>query len=157
MNSIKKILGAIDFSKYTPLVAKHAILLARQLKAEVIFVNILNQHDLNLIQQTMEKLNDSREKFSMNEYIEEMVDERETDMKDLFKQFDLTDVSYKFAIYTGVPFSELLAAIKKHEADLVIMGVKGKSDLKDVLVGSTAIKLFRRCPVPLVSIREPEQ
>jgi nucleotide-binding universal stress UspA family protein len=54
----------------------------------------------------------------------------------------------------GNPIDELLKLIVKENVDMIVMGVKGHSDLEHVLVGSVAEKLFRRSPVPVISFRD---
>jgi nucleotide-binding universal stress UspA family protein len=54
----------------------------------------------------------------------------------------------------GHPVEELLKIAISENADLMVMGIKGRSDLEHILMGSVAEKVFRRSPIPILSYRD---
>lgn len=56
-------------------------------------------------------------------------------------------------VLTGQPAAQILAALDRHDIDVLVLSTKGKSGLKRILVGSTAEKLMRQARCPVVSVR----
>lgn len=64
-----------------------------------------------------------------------------------------TKIKTLLVVRQGVPYEELLKEIKAQNADLLVMATKRRSNLVDTIIGSCAQKLFRRSPIPVLSIR----
>jgi len=62
------------------------------------------------------------------------------------------DVSVVTAIRDGVPHEELLSYSTNQGIDLVVMGAKGRSAFKTVLLGSTTEALLRADQVPILVV-----
>lgn len=56
-------------------------------------------------------------------------------------------------ILEGTPNERIVECAESHDADLVVMGTHGKSGLSRVLLGSTAEKVVRNSPVPVLTVR----
>jgi nucleotide-binding universal stress UspA family protein len=149
MGKIKKIMAACDFSEYAPQVVSHAVDLAKELKAKLTIVNIINQRDVDLMRKVAAQYPD----FKVEKYLEEMEGERLGSMDTLAKNAGAGGMEIEKVIRVGVPFRSLLDVIEDHGADMLVMGTKGRGNLAGALFGSTAEKVFRRCPIPLLSIR----
>jgi nucleotide-binding universal stress UspA family protein len=150
MKSIKRIMVAFDLSDYAIEALKLGAELARDVSAELVVVNVINQRDIDAVEKVMQ----FSSSISVEKYISVKKLDRTEEIDRLLSETDCTDVSCRTIFRIGVPFMELFHAVTDEAADMVVMGAKGRGNLAGVLFGSTAEKMFRRCPVPLLSTRK---
>ena len=62
---------------------------------------------------------------------------------------------YKTLLKKGVAFYEIIKTVKEESVDLVVMGTHGRTGLDHILFGSTAEKVVRKSPCPVLTIRLP--
>jgi nucleotide-binding universal stress UspA family protein len=147
--SVKKLMVACDLSDYSAQIMNYAVGLTQEVGCDLVAVNVINQRDLDMVERALTGYGN----FVIGEYIENQQKERSAAIQKLIKDSGGQALEAKIVVRPGIPFQELVAAAKEENADLVVMGTKGRGNLAGVLLGSTAEKMFRRCPVPLLSIR----
>jgi nucleotide-binding universal stress UspA family protein len=152
MSKVKKIMVAVYFSEFSNKITDHAGRLAEDLGAELIFVNVINQRDIDMVNQ----ITLHTDKISLKGYINGLIDDRNEQMQRLLKDTRCTRIPNRFLIKKGVPFAELIETAKAEKVDMVVMGTKGRSNIAGILFGSQAEKMFRHCPLPLLSVREED-
>ncbi|MBW1615667.1 MAG: universal stress protein [Deltaproteobacteria bacterium] len=151
MSKIQKIVSAFDMSDYSEKALIYACKLADDLKAEIVIVNVVNQRDVDIVYKlTKQYMND----MTIEDYIKNQEKDRIAIIDNLLK--NKTDIQYRKIIKVGIPFVELINAIKEEKADLAVMGTKGRSNIVGAILGTTAEKMFRKCPVPLLSVRRDD-
>lgn len=146
---ITKILVPSDGSKTALKAVEFAIDLAKQLKASVIALSVIDQR--SFIAQTVPALETSRHTIEpIEDYLREAA---EGYAGEITKLCDQSGVVSKISIKMGHPVEEILKEAKKSKANLIVMGSHGRSALSATFLGSVsygAIHKATRIPVLIV-------
>ena len=85
------------------------------------------------------------------------VSERLKELKQHVKPILDKGIKYSVKVRVGTPFLEIIQEVLKNKHDLVMKTARGGSRLKEVIFGSTAMHLMRKCPCPVWVIRPTHQ
>lgn len=152
MADFNKLLVAVAFSPYTEGIFRYAARLADRLNAEMVVASIINERDVAAVR----RIADMGYDVDGEHYVGDIQKERLDTINKLVEDCGLARERMRTIIKVGNPVNELLKIIVSEEIDLVIMGVRGRTNLEHVLVGSVAEKIFRRSPVTVVSFRDDQ-
>ena len=120
------------------------------MNAELIIASIINARDVDAVGTIASMGYDVDSK----NYVAVIQAERQQTLDDLLKKVVRPPEKIRTVFKIGDPGDELLRIAVKEEVDLIVMGVKGRTDLEYIFVGSVAEKVFRRSPIPVLSYRD---
>ncbi len=150
---LSKILIAIDGSQAAFDAADYAVMLAKQLNAELFLLHVLHPAEYYSSLQffEIEQPNDSRElieqaKREANKWFDIIRKKIEEDR--LEKQIKIETA----IIVSTATVDSILDYAEDKDVDLIVVGTRGRSGIKKLLLGSTAsgIVTYSSCPVTVV-------
>lgn len=128
---MKTILAPVDFSQASINSLLFAAELCKRASARLIVVNILQK----------------------NEAEEEAKKKMESTMSDLKESFG-SDLNCESSLTNGILITALKKTIAAEHPDLIVMGTKGASGLKKILIGSNTVNVIASTKVPVFVIPE---
>lgn len=149
MKTINKIMVAVDFSEYSLAAAEYAARLAKDTGAALLFTNIYDIKDVDMVNMVATMVPE----FSVKKFADEHLQEHKEQLQELAKKLIQDNLMAETHVRAGVPYEALLQEIAEKKPDLLVMGAKGRTNVVDMILGSCAQKMFRHCPIPLLSIR----
>lgn len=67
-------------------------------------------------------------------------------------------IAAEYALVAGTPFVEIEKVAAERKADLIVMGTHGRTGLAHVVLGSTAERVVRLAPCPVLTVKaSPER
>lgn len=139
---IKRILLATDFSRWARGAEDYACALACSWKASLTVVSIAEfQPGLN-------------PDYPINQqYLADLLNTASVQLTDLRGRAERRGIVVTTRMATGIPSEEVVAAAQAEDSDLIVVGTKGKTGLAHVLLGSTAERVIRGAPCPVLTVR----
>lgn len=147
MKRFERILLATDFSDYSEVACEYAVTLAKTFNSSLMVLHVINEPV------------DLRGFYVPHISFEQLEQEIETGATKLLETFckeNLQDFSgYETMVIAGVPYEEIIRIATEKEASLIVIGTHGRTGLDHLIFGSTAERVVRGAPCPVMTIRLP--
>lgn len=147
MGMIDKILVPIDFSDYSKNALKYAVQFAKHFNSSMYLIYVIEPviypADFSMGQVAIP---------AMDANIQARAEE---ELSNLAKNYVDPSIKVEIIIKTGKPFVEINETAKEKDIDLIIIATHGHTGVEHLLFGSTAEKVVRKAPCPVLTLREP--
>jgi len=152
LDNIKKILVPLAFTDYSQSVFDCAVQNALKNDAEIVVLSIINSRDIESVKSIVSMGYD----VDADNYVEKIRKDRKQKLNKMADEAKIDKEMVKILFKIGNPVDEILKVISKEAPDLVIMGTRGRGNLKNSIMGSVAEKVFKRSPVNVLSYRDED-
>ncbi len=147
MKRFEKILLPVDFSEYSEIACEYALTLAKTFNSSVQVLHVINEPvDLRgfyVPHISFEQLEKEIETGAVR-MLESFCQER-------LKEFE----AFETIVVTGVPYEEIIRVASEKESSLIVIGTHGRTGLDHLIFGSTAERVVRSAPCPVMTVRLP--
>lgn len=142
---MRTILVPVDFSELSKAAARYAIGMADKMKARIILLSVINANPSSRVLSNWKDLRASLVK----------TDQKEADqfMQEIKSEIGKIKISHRIVL--GYPIVKMINQFAEtHDVSLIIMGTKGATGLKRLLVGSHTTEMINTSKVPVMVIPE---
>ena len=141
MSSISTLLVAHDFSETAALALRQATALAKANAARLVLAHVVELVPLGPYPAIKGGANDLA--------IKDIAEQRTNEIADAARA---EGCEIEVRVQVGEPGPTLVEMAEAVEADLLVIGTRGLSGVKHVLLGSTAESVVRRAPMPVLTV-----
>lgn len=146
---MKKILVPTDFSSTAMKAAVYAAEISKRNKAAVYLLHVIEPITDNI-----------RQPYPLHERLqEEILNNRMKELEKTQQAITRTypGISIKIEVVKGLVINSILGFTEKQQIDLIVMGTKGATGIKEIFMGSVTAGIIRKAGIPVLSIPEEYQ
>jgi nucleotide-binding universal stress UspA family protein len=144
---ISRVLVPIDFSDYSKSALKYAVNFSRCFGAKVYLVYV--------VEPVVYPADFSMGQVALPEIDMDLNARAKEELENLAKRELGENEEISTIIKTGKPFIEIIETASEIDADLIIIAAHGHTGVEHILFGSTAEKVVRKAPCPVLTLRDP--
>ncbi len=141
---IKRILIPTDFSEPSMEAFSYTVELNKLLKAKLYLLHVIQEltdfSELNLSPTVIPEIYAT---FEENAW--KRLEELESSIP--------SDTPHESHVVHGTPFNEIIKFAQTERVDLIVVGTRGRTGLKEILFGSTAEKVVKKAMCPVLAVR----
>jgi nucleotide-binding universal stress UspA family protein len=145
---LKRILVPIDFSDHSKKAFRYALSFARQFGAvlEVMYV----------VEPTIYPSDFGFGQVGFPDVEKELHEKATQELRSLIEEHGSAKIRAVPVVSTGIPFVEITTYAQAESVDLIIIATHGRTGVEHILFGSTAEKIIRKAPCPVLVVRAEE-
>ncbi len=144
---LQRIMVPLDFSDHSHKALRYAVKLAEQFNAEVELVNVVTPviyAEGMVLPAAMENLDRVSEEHAQRA------------LEKVSREEGVNHVKVTTHVLLGNPYDEIVNHARKQKTDLLLITTHGRTGLQHFLLGSTAEKILRHAPCPVMVVRDKE-
>jgi nucleotide-binding universal stress UspA family protein len=148
MYDIKTILLTTDFSDTATRAIEPALALARRFGARIVLTFVEEDRLPPLVVEYMA--------VGVEDVMSQQVDRARERLEEYAATHLEGQEGLELIVGVGTAHVEIVRLAEEKEADLVVMATHGRGFISHAILGSTAERVLRRSPCPVLVVREPE-
>lgn len=142
---INKILCAVDFSEHSKKALEFAKTLSKRGSSEIIVTHIISSLK---VEKAFERWKGMTEK-DKSDYSRELLKDAEEEMCSFLQVCG----EVESVVRIGIPYATINDIATERDADLIVMGARGLSYTKGLILGSVSESVIKSSPCPVIIVR----
>jgi nucleotide-binding universal stress UspA family protein len=148
MINLKRILVPTDFSESARHALTYAVSFAREYEAEIVLLHVVENLTVGYASDLFP--------VPLAEVFEEISGYAKLELGKLAAEVRAKGAQVREQVVQGKPSAEILRVGREETVDMIVLGTHGKGLLDQALFGSTAERVLRKAPCPVLTVRLSE-